>query len=179
MKRLEKILENFIKVSKKSRLWRTFVYCLAVIIVFTTTYSLILPAITVEKSGTENVGGLVMEEADPGSTGAEAEAPGEVMTADAENETPDETLQEEVPDASSQTASPGDDSSENGTAQPESSQTQTAQIAESTAVVDEEVKEPVNGEVQTVGDRRIMTLTVQKLRGHKDYGGTVSACLHG
>ena len=55
MKRLEKILENFIKVSKKSRLWRTFVYCLAVIIVFTTTYSLILPAITVEKSGTENV----------------------------------------------------------------------------------------------------------------------------
>ena len=99
-----------------------------------------------------------MEEADPGSTGAEAEAPGEVMTADAENETPDETLQEEVPDASSQTAYPGDDSSENGTAQPESSQTQTAQIAENTAVVDEEVKEPVNGEVQTVGDRRIMTL---------------------
>ena len=171
MKRLEKILENFIKVSKKSRLWRTFVYCLAVIIVFTTTYSLILPAITVEKSGTENVGGLVMEEADPGSTGAEAEAPGEVMTADAENETPDETLQEEVPDASSQTASPGDDSSENGTAQPASSQTQTAQIAESTAVVDEEVKEPVNGEVQTVGDRRIMTL-----RG-EDYDVVVSGDL--
>ena len=159
MKRLEKILENLIQVSKKLRQWRTFVYCLAAIVVFTTTYSLILPAITVEKSATENVGGLVMEEADPGSTGAEAEAPGGVMTADAENETPDETLQEEVPDASSQTASPGDDSSENGTAQPESSQTQTAQIAESTAVVDEEVKEPVNGEVQTVGDRRIMTLT--------------------
>ena len=158
MKRLEKILENLIQVSKKLRQWRTFVYCLAAIVVFTTTYSLILPAITVEKSATENVGGLVMEEADPGSTGAEAEAPGGVMTADAENETPDETLQEEVPDASSQTASPGDDSSENGTAQPESSQTQTAQIAESTAVVDEEVKEPVNGEVQTVSDRRIMTL---------------------
>ena len=100
-----------------------------------------------------------MEEADPGSTGAEAEAPGEVMTADAENEIPDETVQEEVPDASSQTAYPGDDSSENGTAQPESSQTQTAQIAENTAVVDEEVKEPVNGEVRTIGDRRIMTLT--------------------
>ena len=158
MKGLEKILEYIIRVSKKSRTWRTSVFCLAAIVVFTTTYSLILPAITVEKSATENVGGLVMEEADPGSTGAEAEAPGEVMTADAENETPDETLQEEVPDASSQTPSSENDSSENGTAQPASSQTETAQAAESTAAVDEEVKEPVNGEVRTIGDRRIMTL---------------------
>ena len=126
MKGLEKILEYIIRVSKKSRTWRTSVFCLAAIVVFTTTYSLILPAITVEKSATENVGGLVMEEADPGSTGAEAEAPGEVMTADAENETPDETLQEEVPDASSQTPSSENDSSENGTTQPASSQTETA-----------------------------------------------------
>ena len=90
MDKLVKWLENLLRAQKKSRAWRTFVSCLAAIVVFTTTYSLILPAITVEQSATEDVGGLVLDEADPGSTGAEAEATGEVVSVDAENETSNE-----------------------------------------------------------------------------------------
>ena len=135
MDKLVKWLENLLRAQKKSRAWRTFVSCLAAIVVFTTTYSLILPVITVEQSATEDVGGLVLDEADPGSTGAEAEAPGEVVTVDADNET------------------------ENKTTQSAASQTETAQTSESKAAVAEEVREPVNGEVQTIGDKRVMTLT--------------------
>ena len=97
MDKLVKWLEDLIRAQKKSRAWRTFVSCLAAIVVFTTTYSLILPAITVESTATEDVGGLVMEGTDAGSTGAQAEAPGEVVTVDAENEIPEEPVQEEAP----------------------------------------------------------------------------------
>ena len=69
MDRLKKIFQKFYVVSRKSREWRAFVFCLAAIVVFTTTYSMILPAITVEKNATEDVGGLVVEETAPGSTG--------------------------------------------------------------------------------------------------------------
>lgn len=97
MDKLVKWLEDLIRAQKKSRAWRTFVSCLAAIVVFTTTYSLILPAITVESTATEDGGGLVMEGTDAGSTGAQAEAPGEVVTVDAENEIPEEPVQEEAP----------------------------------------------------------------------------------
>ena len=70
-----KILEKLIRDSKRSREWRYFVFCLAAVVVFTTTYALILPAITVEKDTTDSVGGLVTEEADSGSMGAGAENP--------------------------------------------------------------------------------------------------------
>ena len=169
MDKLVKWLENLLRAQKKSRAWRTFVSCLAAIVVFTTTYSLILPAITVEQSATEDVGGLVLDEADPGSTGAEAEAPGEVVTVDADNETtgetsdenPDEVAQEEAPAAeeeAAQTAPTEETASENKTTQSAASQTETAQTSESKAAVAEEVREPVNGEVQTIGDKRVMTL---------------------
>ena len=124
MDKLVKWLENLLRAQKKSKAWRTFVSCLAAIVVFTTTYSLILPAITVETSATEEVGGLVMEEADPGSTGAEAEASGEVVTVDAENEIPEENTaeaeeaapEEETPAADEETAPTEDTSSESSAA---------------------------------------------------------------
>ena len=161
MDKLVKWLEDLIRAQKKSRAWRTFVSCLAAIVVFTTTYSLILPAITVESTATEDVGGLVMEGTDAGSTGAQAEAPGEAVTVDAENEVPEEPVQEEAPvvetapaeETSAEEPAAGEtsaSSSETGTAQPAASQT--VQTAE------EEVREPVNGEVQTIGDKRVMFL---------------------
>ena len=162
MDKLVKWLENLIRVQKNSRAWRTFVSCLAAIVVFTTTYSLILPAITVEQSATEDVGGLVLDEADPGSTGAEAEATGEVVSVDAENETSNETVQKDVPDAdeeTDQTTPTGEAPSESKATQSVASRTETVKASENTASVAEEVKEPVNGEVQTIGDKRIMTLT--------------------
>lgn len=115
MNKLGKILEKVIRASKKSREWRSFVYFLAAVVVFTTTYALILPAITVEKSKTDSVGGLVVEEADQGSMGAGAEASEDVHTAKAQNEA----------------------------------------VLVAAA---EEVREPYNGEVQTIGDRRVMFL---------------------
>ena len=80
MNKLGKILEKVIRASKKSREWRSFVYFLAAVVVFTTTYALILPAITVEKSKTDSVGGLVVEEANPVSTGAGSETSEGVRT---------------------------------------------------------------------------------------------------
>ena len=129
MNKIGKILEKLIKDSKQSREWRSFVFCLAAIVVFTTTYALILPAITVEKDKTDSVGGLVVEEADPGSTVASAEASGDVHTVEAENKVSGEVVQVEA-----------------------AGNTEAA----------EEVREPVNGEVQTVGDKKIMTLTGEK-----------------
>ena len=98
MDKLVKWLENLLRAQKKSRAWRTFVSCLAAIVVFTTTYSLILPAITVESSTTDSVGGLVMEEADPGSTGAGVEASGDVVTVEAENEPSDTAESSALPE---------------------------------------------------------------------------------
>ena len=131
MNKLGKILEKVIRASKKSREWRSFVYFLAAVVVFTTTYALILPAITVEKSKTDSVGGLVVEEADPGSMGAGAENPEDVHTVTAGNKKSDETVQKEtVPE----------------------------ETAGNTEAAEEE-REPYNGEVLTIGDRYIMTLT--------------------
>ena len=131
MNKIGKILEKVIRASKKSREWRSFVYFLAAVVVFTTTYALILPAITVEKSKTDSVGGLVVEEADPGSMGAGAENPEDVHTVTAGNKKSDEAVQKEtVPE----------------------------ETAGNTEAAEEE-REPYNGEVLTIGDRYIMTLT--------------------
>ncbi len=173
MDRLKKIFQKFYVVSRKSREWRAFVFCLAAIVVFTTTYSMILPAITVEKNATEDVGGLVVEETAPGSTGAGAEAPGDIAAVDSESETPgevreEETQQKEVPVADEEIAASA--RTEAGqTAAGTSARAETEQKAEGTATGTEDgqtaestateyAEEPVNGEVRTIGDRRIMTL---------------------
>ena len=173
MDRLKKVFQKFYVVSRKSREWRAFVFCLAAIVVFTTTYSMILPAITVEKNATEDVGGLVVEETAPGSTGAGAEAPGDIAAVDAESETPgealqDEAQQEEAPVADEEIAASA--RTEAGqTAAGTSARAETEQKAEGTAAGTEDgqtaestateyAEEPVNGEVRTIGDRRIMTL---------------------
>ena len=152
MNNFGKILKELYKASKKSGAWRTFVFCLAAIVVFTTTYSLILPAITVEKSAAEDVGGLVMEEENPGSTGAGTEASGEVVTVDAEN-----ASSEAAESSAEQEDRTGEEPASASVSEP-SGQVQ--------AVYDEaekedaaEYREPVNGEVQTIGDRRVMIFT--------------------
>ena len=173
MDRLKKIFQKFYVVSRKSREWSAFVFCLAAIVVFTTTYSMILPAITVEKSATEDIGGLVMEETSQGSTEAGVEAPGDIAAVHAESENSGEALQDEA----QQEEAPAADEEKAVSAKAEAGQiaagtsarAETEQKAEGTAAgtedgqtaestVTEEEKEPVNGEVRTIGDRRIMTL---------------------
>ena len=108
-----------------------------------------------EPASGNSVGGLVVQEADPGSTGTGAEASADVVTVEAENETPEDAAAEEAPAAYEESA-PAEDSY---SAADTSSASETAKPAESTPAVVPEVKVPANGEVQTIGDKRVMILT--------------------
>ena len=50
------------KKRRELRRWQRVVTVLAAVITFATTYALILPAITVERDNTENVGGMYLEQ---------------------------------------------------------------------------------------------------------------------
>ena len=62
MDRLLSWLNMLIKKRRELRRWQRIVTFLAAIITFATTYALILPAITVERDNTENVGGMYLEQ---------------------------------------------------------------------------------------------------------------------
>ena len=62
MKRLFGWLNIIIKKRKELKRWQRIVTALAAVITFATTYALILPAITVEKNSTEEVGGMYLEQ---------------------------------------------------------------------------------------------------------------------
>ena len=62
MDRLLSWLNMLIKKRRVFRRWQRIVIVLAAIITFATTYALILPAITVERDNTENVGGMYLEQ---------------------------------------------------------------------------------------------------------------------
>ena len=59
----ESLLKRLIK-SRNSRLFRTFTSILAAVVVFGTTYSLILPAITVDQDSAEEMPGFYLEDED-------------------------------------------------------------------------------------------------------------------
>lgn len=158
MDKLVKWLENLLRAQKKSRAWRTFVSCLAAVVVFTTTYSLILPAITVESSATDSVGGLVVQEADPGSTGTGAEASADVVTVEAENGTQEEAAVEEASAVEAETASAEEAAPKSGTAQTAVSQTEYVETSGNTAAYG--YKEPVYGMSQTTAGTGTGTTTV-------------------
>ena len=62
MKRLFNLLNMIIKKRKELKRWQRIVMTLAAMITFVTTYALILPAITVERDNTEEVGGMYLEQ---------------------------------------------------------------------------------------------------------------------
>ena len=65
MKNFGTLFGKFITEDRKAiRCWRTLAGILAVVVTFTTTYSLILPAITVSREEVEEVAGLYLEEPD-------------------------------------------------------------------------------------------------------------------
>ena len=55
-------LERIITRHKALKRWKRIVTVLAAIMTFATTYALILPAITVEKNGAGEVGGMFLEQ---------------------------------------------------------------------------------------------------------------------
>ena len=62
MNSLKKWFNILIKKRRALKRWQRIVTVLAAIITFATTYALILPAITVERDNTENVGGMYLEQ---------------------------------------------------------------------------------------------------------------------
>ena len=63
MKQLMKWLNLIIKKQKKLKRWQRVLTVLASVLIFATTYALILPAITVERDSTEDVGGIYLTDA--------------------------------------------------------------------------------------------------------------------
>ena len=64
-------INSILKNKRRIRQWRRVVTALAAVIVFCTTYALILPAISVEKNNTEKVSGLYVDDADEVTGNAE------------------------------------------------------------------------------------------------------------
>ena len=58
---LREILQNILKSNKLNKAWRWTATFLAAVVVFVTTYSLILPAITMENTTAESMPGISME----------------------------------------------------------------------------------------------------------------------
>ena len=61
MKRLFFWLDKLINKQKELKRWKRIVTVLAAILTFATTYALILPAITVERNRTDEIGGMYLE----------------------------------------------------------------------------------------------------------------------
>ena len=61
MNRLLSWLNTLIKKHREIKRWQRIVTVMAAIITFVTTYALILPAITVERDSTGEVGGMYLE----------------------------------------------------------------------------------------------------------------------
>ena len=62
MKRLFIWLDKLINKQKELKRWKRIVTVLAAILTFATTYALILPAITVERNRTDEIGGMYLEQ---------------------------------------------------------------------------------------------------------------------
>ena len=88
MKRLFVWLNQIIKKHKEIKRWKRIVTVLAAMITFVTTYALILPAITVERNSTEEVGGMYLKQEEDRNELLEENAPelnGVSIAADQEN----------------------------------------------------------------------------------------------
>ncbi len=91
MKTLQKLISKLLKIKQMPRTWRYTITALACVVIFTTTYALVLPAITVDKETAEEDPAIVLEEMSEEVTEKTAEAP-------AEEAEPDEDEQTEAPE---------------------------------------------------------------------------------
>ena len=115
MKRLADFIEWIMTLHKRSVAWRRFISVLAAVVVFTTTYALILPALTLDKKSVAKRAGIEIEE----TTDAEPapEAPKEEK-----KEEPKEEVKEEPAAEPAEVSSPtdeGNDDTQDPQPQPE------------------------------------------------------------
>ena len=90
MKLFEKMIQQFIELNAKARRKRRLVCVLSVIVVLVTTYTMILPAITLDRSGADEQPGMkrftAAEQAGMDKLAMAASPGEETVTSDAGNE---------------------------------------------------------------------------------------------
>ena len=88
---VSRIVEQFIKANRKMKRWQRAVSILAACVVFTTTYALVLPAITLDKETASAQSGIEIA-----ASGNEPESDGTVYEAEPEEEPAEEQQEEEA-----------------------------------------------------------------------------------
>ena len=119
MNHLDKIVEHFIRVNKKLKRWKRGVSALAAIVVFVTTYALILPAVTLDVNTASTQAGIDIAESEPVVTESAEEVGPEEPQAEEPEEVQEEQEQNEDPaEASDDEESNTEDASNNDDAEP-------------------------------------------------------------
>ena len=101
---IDKMVEQFMKVNRRMKRWQRVVSVLAAVVVFVTTYSLVLPAITLDRDTASTQAGIEVAASEN-----EAESDGTVYEAEPEEEPEPEAVEETVEEPAEE-----DSSSESG-----------------------------------------------------------------
>ena len=119
MNHLDKIVEHFMRMNKKLKRWKRGVSALAAIVVFVTTYALILPAVTLDVNTASTQAGIDIAESEPVVTESAGEVDPEEPQAEEPEEVQEEQEQNEDPaEASDDEESNTEDASNNDDAEP-------------------------------------------------------------
>ena len=107
MNHLDKIVEHFMRMNKKLKRWKRGVSALAAIVVFVTTYALILPAVTLDVNTASTQAGIDIAESEPVVTESAEEVGPEEPQVEEQNEDPAEASDDE--ETNTEDASNNDD----------------------------------------------------------------------
>ena len=120
---IDKMVERFIKLNRRMKRWQRVVSVMAAVVVFATTYALILPAITLDRDTATTQAGIEVaaSENEPEETGTVFESEQE------EEPAAEETVQEEEPE---EAVAEENSSSESGSQDAEAAETDADEAAE-------------------------------------------------
>ena len=95
---IDKMIDRFIKVNKRLKRWQRVVSVLSAVVVFITTYTLVLPAITLDKETASTQAGMEIaaSENEPSGDGTVYEAMPEEETEETQEEAQEDASLEEV-----------------------------------------------------------------------------------
>lgn len=113
---IDKMVEQFMKVNRRMKRWQRVVSVLAAVVVFVTTYALVLPAITLDKDTASTQAGIEVaaSENEPGSEGTVYEAEPEPEAEPAAEEPAEEPAAEPAAEEPAEAPAQEDSSSESG-----------------------------------------------------------------
>ena len=178
---IDKMVEQFMKVNRRMKRWQRVVSVLAAIVVFITTYSLVLPAITLDKDTASTQAGIEVAASDneAGSDGTvfesepepEAEPAAEEPAEEAEEPAEAPAVEESGSESGSEDAASAETADNGETAAPEddteeAAKTLTAEEAATYATTEEAIA-AVTG--QTVEEIKLITEDTQLVYNGSDY----------